>query len=110
MRDGGVLAVDEFDVEAFDERAAAWQLEHRGPHEHEHDHDPAGVVAHMRDHLHGLARIRSALAPWFSLGEPVRGAYLYRWDLPPALRDPEEELIAAGSLPATGARLVGIRT
>jgi SAM-dependent methyltransferase len=111
VRSGGTLVVDEFDVERFDERAAAWQLEHREAHGHEdHDRDPAGVVAHMRAHLHGLARIRSALAPWFALGEPVRGAYLYRWDLPPSLRDPEEQLIAEGWLPATGARLVGIRT
>jgi SAM-dependent methyltransferase len=108
VRAGGVLVVDEFEVEAFDERAARWQLEHREPHGHEHD--PAGAVAHLRSHLHALARIRSALAPWFALGEPVRGAYLYRWDLPPGLRDPEEQLIAEGWLPATGARLVGIRT
>jgi hypothetical protein len=29
--------------------------------------------------------------------------------VPPGLREPEEELIAAGELPATGARLVGRR-
>jgi SAM-dependent methyltransferase len=107
VRSGGVLAVDEFDVDAFDERAAQWQIEHRGPG-HRHG-DAAEVVAHLRDHLHPLSRIRSELSEWFAIGEPVRGPYLYRWELPPGLREPEEELIAAGSLPATGARFVGVR-
>ena len=35
--------------------------------------------------------------------------YLYRWDLPPDLREEEARLIAGGSLPATGARFVGVR-
>lgn len=39
----------------------------------------------------------------------MRGAYLYRWELPPALRDPEEQLIADGHLPAVGAGMVGTR-
>ena len=55
------------------------------------------------------ARLADALAPWFDVGEPVRGAYLHRWDLDPGLRDAEEALIAAGRLPATGARLVAVR-
>jgi hypothetical protein len=49
------------------------------------------------------------LEPWFELKEPVRGTYLYRWYLPPDLRGTEQELIAAGELPATGARIVGVR-
>jgi len=111
VRPGGVLVVDEFDVERFDERAARWQIERRREHGHDdHGHDDAGwVVAHLRGHLHGLERVRAALHEWFAVGEPVRGPYLYRWDLPPGLRDAEEELIAAGRLPATGARLVGTR-
>jgi SAM-dependent methyltransferase len=107
VRSGGVLAVDEFDVDAFDERAARWLIEHWGPG-HRHG-DAADVVAHLRDHLHPLSLLRSTLGEWFAIGEPVRGAYLYRWELPPGLREPEEELISAGSLPATGARFVGIR-
>jgi hypothetical protein len=59
--------------------------------------------------MHPVAAIRAALAPAFDLGEPVPGPYLYRWELHPALRPVEEALIAAGDLPATGARLVGIR-
>ena len=50
-----------------------------------------------------------ALAPWFELGEPVRGAYLHRWALRPSVRDLELELIAEGVLPAIGARMVAIR-
>jgi hypothetical protein len=56
-----------------------------------------------------VAEIRAALAQEFHLGEPVPGPYLYRWELHPALRAVEEELIAAGELPATGARFVAIR-
>jgi SAM-dependent methyltransferase len=109
VREGGRLVIDEFDVDRFDERAARWQAAQRaaaGLHVHG---DPADWPVDLREHLHPLADIRAALAPAFAFGEPVRGAYLYRWDLDPALRAVEERLVAAGSLPATGARLVGIR-
>jgi SAM-dependent methyltransferase len=111
VRPGGALVVDEIDVERLDERAARWWLEHSG-HDLEHrghDGEPGELVAGMRDHLHSLALLREVLGEWFALGEPVRGAYLYRWNLPPGLREPEERLIAAGELPAVGARLVGVR-
>lgn len=104
VRPGGVLVVDEVDFERFDERAARWWLDHA-----DHDGDPAEMVAGVRGHMHTLARLREALAPWFATGEPVRGPYLYRWDLPPGLREAEVELIASGALPATGARLVSRR-
>ena len=107
VRAGGVLVVDEFDVERFDERAAQWLIEQRGAHEH--SADAPALVADLRGHLHSLGRIRGALEEWFSLGEPVRGPYLYRWELPPGLRDTEEELVAQGQLPAIGARMVGTR-
>ena len=76
---------------------------------HGHDKQPADHVAEMREHLHSVAHIREELAPWFDLGEPVPGAYLYRWQIDPALRDEEERLIAAGELPAVGARFIAIR-
>ena len=104
VRTGGTLVVDEFDVERFDERAAGWQIAQRPAAEHHRV--PAELVSAMRAHLHSLDRIREALREWFPVGEPVRGAYLYRWDLPAGLRDTEEALIAEDGLPATGARLV----
>jgi SAM-dependent methyltransferase len=109
VRPGGTLVVDEFDVEWLDERAARWWLARHEADDHDHAATPAGIVADLREHLHPLSRIREELAAWFELGEPVRGAYLHRWNMPRELRVIEEELIAAGHLPATGARLVGTR-
>ena len=104
VRPGGALVIDEFDLDRFDEPAARWWLSQSG-----HGGEPAEVLATLREHLHPLARLREALDPWFALGEPVRGAYLHRWNLPDGLREPEERLIAAGELPAVGARLIGVR-
>jgi len=105
VRRGGVLAIDEFDVARFDRRAAAWWLAQRGADEG----TPEALVDGVRTHLHGVRTLRVALDPWFALGEPVRGPYLYRWKLGPELRAGEEAAIAAGEIPATGARLVGLR-
>ena len=109
VRPGGLLVVDEFDVERFDERAARWLIDARGESLAEEHRDPKALITGLRGHLHTLAEIRSALKEWFALGEPVRGPYLYRWGLPPGRREPEEELIATGRLTASGARLVGSR-
>lgn len=109
IRPGGTLVVDELDVERFDDRAERWWLEHREADDHRHLSDVQDRVREMRAHLHTLERLRTALGEWFELGEPVRGAYLHRWGVPPGLREVEEQLIATGRLPATGARLVGIR-
>jgi len=108
LRYEGTLVLDEIDVARFDERAAEWWIEQRGPH----GHDPAPpeeIVAWMRHHLHRLDAMQAALEPWFALGPAVRGPYLYRWELSPALRGAEEELVAAGRLPAVGVRIVGTR-
>jgi SAM-dependent methyltransferase len=108
VRPGGALAIDELDVERLDERAAAWWLARRDD-AHDHHASPAEVVADMREHIHRLALLRAELEPWFALGEAVRGPYLHRWDLPPGLLAEEERAIAAGEIPAIGARIVGTR-
>jgi ubiquinone/menaquinone biosynthesis C-methylase UbiE len=103
VRPGGRLVIDEVDFDQLDERAARWWLARSG-----HQAEPADVLG-VIDHMHSLARLREALQPHFELGEPVRGAYLYRWNIPTDVRAEEEAGIAAGELPAMGARLVGIR-
>jgi len=109
VRKGGILILDEFDVERLDERAATWWIEQGLVQRRERPQNTATFAEEMRAHLHPLARVAEALAPWFYVGEPVRGAYLHRWDLDPGLRNSEEALIAAGRHPATGARLVAVR-
>jgi SAM-dependent methyltransferase len=104
LRHGARLVVDEFDVQCYDEHAAAWWLQHQG-----HAKDAADHVAEMREHLHPVAHIRAELDVWFDIGEPVPGAYLYRWYIDPTLRDEEERLIAAGELPAVGTRFIATR-
>ena len=106
---GGRLVIDEFDVARLDERAVAWWLAQRRAVGAEEDQDPVGLVARMHEHVHSLSSVRDALAPYFALGEPVPGPYLHRWNLEPGLRELEVRLIAAGRLPATGARLIGTR-
>jgi SAM-dependent methyltransferase len=103
VRPGGTLVIDEFDMDRFDEVAAGRWLDQRGE-----TGDPAAIVA-AHDDLHPVRVIRTELSPWFEVGEPVPGPYLYRWDLPDGLRGAEEEQIARGALPATGARLIGRR-
>jgi hypothetical protein len=106
---GARLAIDEIDVARLDERATAWWVHQRAAAGHADDHDARSILEAMRGHIHPLDAVRAALEPHFGLGEPVRGPYLHRWNLPPGLRDAEERLIGTGALPATGARLVGVR-
>jgi SAM-dependent methyltransferase len=110
LEPGAVLVVDEFDVAAFDERAALWWLRQRralGAAEHA---SAAELVGEHRAHLHPLARIVAALEPHFEVGIPLYGPYLYRWDLAESLRADEETAIARGENPAVGARLLARRT
>jgi SAM-dependent methyltransferase len=107
---GGPLVIDEIDVERYDERATGWWLAQRRTLGAGHEHaDPSGMLQTLRDHIHPLAEVCAALAPYFEIGQPVRGAYLHRWELLPSLLETEVELIARGLLPATGARLVALR-
>ncbi|HEY6692550.1 MAG TPA: class I SAM-dependent methyltransferase [Solirubrobacteraceae bacterium] len=101
---GSRLVVDEFDVDRYDEAAARWWLGHA-----DRTDEPAELVANLRAHLHSLTEITAALERWFDVGEPVRGAYLHRWEIDAALRGEEEAEIAAGRIPATGARFIATR-
>lgn len=109
LRPGGRLVIDEFDVTRLDDRAAEWWLGQRRAAGKADDHDAESLVRFMREHVHALDAVLESLAPHFAMGAPVPVPYLHRWNLEPGLRDDEEALIAAGSLPATGARLVARR-
>lgn len=106
---GGTLVVDEFDVGAFDVTAAAWWLEQRAALGEAPPKTAEDLVAEHREHLHPLDGILAALEPDFELGTPLRGTWLHRWNLGESLRVAEEDAIARGSLPATGARFVARR-
>ena len=109
LRPGGRVVVDEFDVDRFDESAAAWWIAQRTATGGDAPHDAAAMVAELRRHLHTVTEVRAALAAGFDVGHAVPGAYLYRWYLHPALRALEEAEIARGGLPATGARFIATR-
>jgi SAM-dependent methyltransferase len=109
VRPGGVLVVDEFDVDELDERAARWWIERRRELGLEAPDGAAGLVEEMRGHIHPVGRIYELLGAAFELRPPVRGSYLHRWHLNLGLRAAEEELIASGRLPATGMRFTGRR-
>jgi SAM-dependent methyltransferase len=109
VQPGGALVVDEFDVGAFDTAAAAWWLEQRRALGEPQPKSADVLVDEHREHLHPLERILTALDPYFELGLPVRGPWLHYWKLGDSFRVLEEEAIARGDLPATGARLVGRR-
>jgi SAM-dependent methyltransferase len=103
---GAVLVVDEFDVGTFDEPAAEWWLRQRRALGGAPEKSAAELVAEHRAHLHPLARIVATLEPQFEVEPPVHGPYLYRWNLAESLRDEELDAIAAGEIPAVGARFV----
>lgn len=109
VRPGGVLAVDELDVRALDERAVGWWIERRKElGEHAPD-DPAELIDEMRGHIHPIDRIYALLEESFELSPPARGSYLHRWHLDLDLRESEEALIASGELPPVGVRFSGRR-
>jgi SAM-dependent methyltransferase len=109
VRPAGALVVDEFDVDRFDERAAAWWLERRRAASEQEDQSPAELVAGLREHIHPVRTVRDALSEEFALEATEYGPYLHRWDLPDGFLDDEARAISAGRLRATGARFVGER-
>src|SRR3954454_22777310 len=106
---GAPVMIDEFDVGAFDTRAARWWLDQRRALGGDEQATPEELVEEHRRHLHPLDRILDALGAHLDFGTPVRGAYLYRWNLGDRLRQSEEELIARGRIPAVGARVIARR-
>jgi SAM-dependent methyltransferase len=109
LKPGAVLVVDEFDVAAFDERAAGWWLQQRHALGAAEQASPDELVGEHRAHLHPLEQIVAALESKFLLGMPIYGAYLYRWNLDESLRDEEQAAIARAEIPAVGARLLARR-
>ena len=111
LRPGARLVVDEFDVAAFDRRAAAWLLARWHEQGREVHGDAGAFLGDVRAHLHPVALIRERLgAVGFEVGEAELVPYLHRWHLEPGLLDAEEEAIAAGEVPLTGARFIAVRS
>src|SRR3954447_8765296 len=109
LEPGAPLVVDEMDVSACDRRAAEWWLGRQAARGEPSRRSADELVEEHREHLHPLELILGRLEQWFMVGTPVRGSWLYRWDLGPEFRADEERLIASGELPAMGARVVAIR-
>jgi ubiquinone/menaquinone biosynthesis C-methylase UbiE len=109
VRPGGVLAVDELDVDQLDERAMHWWSERRIELGLEVPSTPSDIVEEMHEHIHPVRRVYELLERWFDLGPLMRGPYLHRWHLDLALLPTEEALIAAGELPEVGVRFSGRR-
>ena len=109
LKPGALLLVDEFDVAAFDERAAEWWLQQRRALGTAPDATAEQVVGDHRAHLHPLERIVAALDPDFHVSAPLYGPYLYRWGLDDFFRSPEEAAIARADIPAVGARFIARR-
>jgi len=110
LRPGGVLVVDELDLDRLDSRATKWRAAQLRLAGADDDHSPEEVLETMRHHIRPLRDVTTALAAaGFELGEPVRGCYLYRWHVPMETRALEERLVGEGLLPAVGARFVGVR-
>ena len=106
---GGTLVIDELDIDRYDERATGWWLGQRRALGHVEEKSPAQILDTLRHHIHPLARINAALAPYFGFGAPVRGPFLHRWSLSSELQAAEVELIAEDLLPAMRARQVATR-
>jgi SAM-dependent methyltransferase len=106
LKPDAALVVDEFDVAAFDRRAAEWWLAQRRALGGEEGMDAGQLVDEHRSHLHPLELIVEELEPHFTQSTPLRGPYLYRWNLDESLRAAEDDLIARGQLTPVGARFV----
>lgn len=109
MRPGALLVVDEIDVAAFDLRAAEWLIARWREAGREAPKSAPEMVEFLQGHMHPLSRLIEAIGEWFEVAEVERGPYLNRWHLDGSQLGLEEELIARGELPVTGARFVARR-
>jgi len=109
MRPGALLVVDEIDVAVFDLRAAEWLTARWREAGREAPKSAPEMVEMLQTHMHPLARLVEVLGRWFEIADVERGPYLHRWHLDGSQLAAEEELIARGELPVTGARFVGRR-
>ena len=109
VRPGGVLVIDEFDVGRFDDRAAAWQIAQRTAAGCDPDHDAAGSHD-LRHHMHPVADdprgARVRVRPRRAGARPVPVPLGPR---PGAAAGRGASRSPTASLPATGARMVGVR-
>jgi SAM-dependent methyltransferase len=109
MKAGAPLLLDEFDVSALDERAAAQWLDWRAERGQEETESPAELIETMRSKVHAIEDLVGVLARHFDVGTPLHGTYLYRWKLDESVRPLEEQLVASGALPRTGVRIIARR-
>jgi 2-polyprenyl-3-methyl-5-hydroxy-6-metoxy-1,4-benzoquinol methylase len=64
IKPGGLVVIDEIDIERYDARAASWWLGQRLALGCRHEeHDPARLLEDLRDHIHPLSSINAALQP-----------------------------------------------
>lgn len=105
LRPNGQLFIYEFGWDAYDERAAAWLV----------DHDPSdadnSVAGWWREHgeFHTIPTIKRALSAYFEPTLQVQHPYLARMLARADLEAEEHALIDAQMLPALGLRCIARR-
>jgi SAM-dependent methyltransferase len=107
---GGLLIVDDFDVDAVDEPTARFWA---GLKRKEGDALAAFRRHHEKHGVIGAAPMRAAIAKRFAIESESRGAYLFRYlhddeDAGPALAE-EQRLVNEGKLRPLGYRLTARR-
>src|SRR5262249_16352515 len=109
MAPGARLLLDEFDASMLDERASAWWLAQRHARGGDDPETPEELGRKTRGKAHPIDALTRVPAPWFDVGEPVRGLYLYRWHLDESVHPEEQRLVDEQELPRTGVRIIARR-
>jgi SAM-dependent methyltransferase len=107
----GVLVLDEFARDRFDDRTARWYYEQRQERAALDLDFEDWLRAWRAEHadIHPATAIRAELERRFAERVFTWGPYLYRYHLDEALEPLERRLIETGSIQATGFRYVGER-